>query len=182
MRLFIAAELPEEVLDALVETQAALRDTVRGRYTAPDSLHLTLAFLGEVSAARLDEVASALERGCAGHGPVEVQRDGDPLVFLGALGSFGRRRSAVLWQGLTGGPELASLAADVRGALEDAGFAFDEKPFLAHITLMRAADLSRGELPMPGMARGMLDTVTLFKSDLSGARPSYEPLHVVSLA
>ena len=174
MRLFIAAELPEEVLDALVETQAALRDTVRGRYTAPDSLHLTLAFLGEVSAARLDEVASALERGCAGHGPVEVR--------LGALGSFGRRRSAVLWQGLTGGPELASLAADVRGALEAAGFAFDEKPFLAHITLMRAADLSRGELPMPGMARGMLDTVTLFKSDLSGARPSYEPLHVVSLA
>ena len=174
MRLFIAAELPEEVLDALVETQAALRDTVRGRYTAPDSLHLTLAFLGEVPAARLDEVASALERGCAGHGPVEVR--------LGALGSFGRRRSAVLWQGLTGGPELASLAADVRGALEDAGLTFDEKPFLAHITLMRAADLSRGELPMPGMARGMLDTVTLFKSDLSGARPIYEPLHVVSLA
>ena len=46
MRLFIAAELPENLLEALAETSARLRDTVKGRYVAPDSFHLTLAFLG----------------------------------------------------------------------------------------------------------------------------------------
>ena len=173
MRLFVAAELPEAVLDALVETQAALRDAVRGRYVAPDSLHLTLTFLGEVPAARVDEVASALERACAGQAPFEVH--------LGPLGSFGRSRSAVLWQSVEGGSALSLLAASVRRELADASFTFDEKPFLAHVTLMRAADLTRGELPMPQMARGVLDTVTLFKSDLSGPRPVYEPLHTVTL-
>ena len=173
MRLFVAAELPEAVLDALVETQAALRDAVRGRYVAPDSLHLTLTFLGEVPAARVDEVASALERACAGQAPFEVH--------LGTLGSFGRRRSAVLWQSVEGGTALPALASNVRRELADASFTFDEKPFLAHVTLMRAADLTRGELPMPQMARGVLDTVTLFKSDLSGPRPVNEPLHTVTL-
>ncbi|MBR2682422.1 MAG: RNA 2',3'-cyclic phosphodiesterase [Atopobiaceae bacterium] len=173
MRLFVAAELPEELLDALAETSAALRDTVRGRYVAPDSLHVTLAFLGEVEGARLPEAEDALVRACDGHEAFEVT--------LGELGSFGRPRSATLWQAINGGEALPSLAADVRTALDDAGFSYDAKPFRAHITLMRAAMLSDAVLPMPFMARGIMDTVTLFKSDLSGPRPVYTPLARVSL-
>ena len=174
MRLFVAAELPEELLDALAETSAALRDTVRGRYVAPDSLHVTLAFLGEVEGARLPEVEEALVRACAGHEAFEVT--------LGELGSFGRPRSATLWQAINGGEALPSLAADVRSALDAARIPYDAKPFRAHVTLMRAARLSDAVLPMPFMARGTMDTVVLFKSDLSGPRPVYTPLVRVPLA
>ena len=64
MRLFIAAELPENLLEALAETSARLRDTVKGRYVAPDSFHLTLAFLGEVEANRIDAAARAIDDAC----------------------------------------------------------------------------------------------------------------------
>ncbi len=168
MRLFVAMELPEELLEALSETSAALRDSVRGRYVAPDRFHVTLAFLGEVEGSRLPALVEALDEACQYHEPI-------PLA-LGELGSFGRRRSAVLWQAVDGGEALPSLAADVRAALRRAGFAFDEKPLVPHVTLMRAADLAGGILPSPALAGGTAGTVTLFSSDLSGAHPVYTPL------
>lgn len=172
MRLFVAAELPDEMREALAETSAALRDAVRGRYVAPDSFHLTLAFLGEVPGSAVPQVADALEEGCRGHAPIEAE--------LSALGSFGKARSAVLWQAVQGAG-LSELAGDVRTALKAAGFTYDEKGFLPHVTLMRAADVTRGALPMASLACGTIDTVTLFKSDLSGARPAYTALQRVAL-
>ena len=174
MRLFVAAELSEPLLEALAETQAALRDCVRGRYVAPDSFHVTLAFLGNVDAARIDELAEAILRACDGHAPVSAA--------TAELGSFGRRKAATLWQKIDGGAALPALAADLRSQLTSAGFAFDEKTFLAHVTLMRHADLTAGLLPMPVCAVGSLSTVTLFRSDLSGPAPRYEPLERIVLA
>lgn len=175
MRLFIAAELPEELMEALAETSADLRECVHGRYVGTDSLHVTLAFLGDVEAARVPAIEAALEEACAGHEAFEAR--------LAELGSFGRRAEATLWQGFdtAGQAGLAALARDVRTALEARGFTFDAKPFRAHVTLMRQANLTRGTLPMAHTASGTVGTVTLFKSDLSGKRPVYTPLCSVEL-
>ena len=175
MRLFIAAELPENLIEALAETSADLRGSVKGRYVCPNLLHVTLAFLGDVEATRIPEIEAALEEACEGHGPFEVS--------LGELGHFGRRFDAVLWQGFdtAGTQAFAELARDVREALSARGFAFDAKKFSPHVTLMRSADVSRGVLPMPCIAAGTVDTVTLFKSDLSGKHPVYTPLASVTL-
>ena len=173
MRLFVAAELPECLVEELAETSALLRGTLRGRYVAPDSLHVTLAFLGEVPGSRLEEVEAAVARACEGRARAEVS--------LGPLGSFGRRRSATLWQSVESDGALEALAGAVRSELRNSGFSFDEKGFLAHVPLMRAVDLSSGELPMPHVASAAIDTVTLFSSDLSGGRPRYESLFSVVL-
>ncbi len=173
MRLFVAADLPDSVLDALVETQAALRECVAGRYVAPDSLHVTLAFLGSVEASRIPVLADALEEACAGLTPFDVTTAG--------LGSFGRRAQTTLWQGFTASDEFVHLAKCVRRELADRGFSFDSKTFLPHVTLMRKADIRSGVLPMPSIASGTISTVTLFKSDLSGPFPVYEPLHRTEL-
>jgi 2'-5' RNA ligase len=174
VRLFIAAELPVEVREALAETSASLRDAVRGRYVGSDLFHVTLAFLGEVPSARIGEIEALLAEATRGHAPFEVT--------LGPLGSFGRARRAVLWQGFERGRDgLDALAADVRASLAEAGFAFDGKGFLPHVTLMREANLTGGSLPVPVVESGTLDTVTLFSSDLSGPRPRYEALARVAL-
>lgn len=174
MRLFIAAELPESVIDALAETSARLRDTIRGRYVASDSFHITLAFLGDVNTSRIDAAADAIEAACQGFEAFEVA--------LGPLGSFGKRSTATLWQGFAEQGSLPDLATSVRDELKARGFSFDEKAFKAHITLMRKADLASGTLPMPATSRGVIERVTLFRSDLSGSRPLYEPLHSIELA
>ncbi len=173
MRLFIATELPGEVAEALAETSAMLRGCMRGRYVAPDSFHVTLAFLGDVETARVDDAIDALEEGCRGAQPINVS--------LGELGSFGRRSKATLWQGFREASQLQDLAQSVRTALRQRDLPYDDKPFRAHVTLMRAADLSKGALPSPALAEGRIDHITLFKSDLSGPRPVYEALHTVKL-
>ncbi len=160
MRLFIAAELPERLVEELSETSALLRERVRGRYVAPDRFHVTLAFLGETDAACVDALADLIEEACAAVLPVDVA--------LGALGSFGRRAHATLWQAVESDGALETLAAAIRSRLARDGFAFDEKGFRAHVTLMRSADLTASELPMPSAASGTIERVTLFKSDPPG--------------
>ena len=174
MRLFVAAEIPDGCYDALCETSAALRTFVRGRYVGPDLFHVTLAFLGEVSAARLGEVAYLMRKGCAEVAPFHTT--------LGGLGTFGRASSADLWQGFAEGrDEWDALAQGVRAALRDGGFDIDEKGFIPHVTLMRRADVAHGVLPMPCVDGGVVSSVALFSSDLSGDRPRYEALERVEL-
>ena len=173
MRLFIAAELPDTMLDALAETSASLRSSVQGRYVGSDLFHATLAFLGNVEASRVAEIEELLADACSGHAPFETT--------LGALGSFGRKSRATLWQGFAETGEFKALARDVQEALRSAGFDFDRKGFIPHITLMRNADLAAGILPMPAVATGTIDTVTLFSSDLTGPRPVYEALASITL-
>ncbi|MDO5117996.1 MAG: RNA 2',3'-cyclic phosphodiesterase [Eggerthellaceae bacterium] len=173
MRLFIAAELPDSIREALAETSAVLRDCVHGRFVASDSFHVTLAFLGEVPGARIPELQDALDVACASHRAFSAQ--------LSELGCFGKRTKATLWQGFQDQAPFASLATDVRSQLTRIGFEFDAKPFRPHITLMRAADLSSGVLPACCQAEGTISYITLFSSDLSGKRPIYTALHSVSL-
>lgn len=174
MRLFIAAELPENLIETLSETSAVLRERVRGRYVGPDLFHVTLAFLGEVDAGRVDGAATAMEQALDGHTRF--------TATLAELGSFGSRGAATLWQGFdeASAEAFSALARDVRAALSVHGLPFDDKAFRPHVTLMRACDLSRGTLPSPLTATGVVDTVTLFKSDLTGARPVYTPLAKIS--
>ena len=175
MRLFVAAELPDEMAEAACETIASLRDCVRGRFVPPENLHVTLAFLGEVAAPLVDDAAAAVERAASGVGAVPAR--------LGELGAFGHGRRVTLWQAVESAGALEGLAAGVRAALRDEGFSFDEKPFLPHVTLVRAADLSRGpSLAAPATASGDISRVTLFRSQLRGDEPPrYEPLATFGL-
>ena len=174
MRLFVAAELPERMIEALSETSAALRDAVHGRFVSPDRFHVTLAFLGEVPARDVERISGAVERACLGHSPF--------AATLGELGTFGRGRKVALWQGFSRGNDVwVELARDVRGALEAEGQTFDGRRIVPHVTLMYRAQILTSELPMPCVVEDVIHTVTLFSSDLSGDVPRYEPLARVEL-
>lgn len=173
MRVFIAADLPENLMDALAETQAELRESVNGRYCAPDSFHVTLAFLGNVPAQRLPQIEQCLRDGCARHRAFEAR--------LGELGFFGKRADATLWQGFADPRPFNDLARDVRAELEAAGISFDTKKPKAHITLMRRANLEQGTLPMPQVERGVVSSATVFQSELTPEGAIYTPLFTCDL-
>lgn len=136
MRLFVAAEVPAEIGDALGALQHELRAALPGvRWSPVRNVHLTLRFLGEVDETRVGDVAAAVAGAAAAHAPLSLA--------LSAPGVFPSLRAPrVLWVGLGGEVDaLRALAADVESALRAAGFGAADKPFAPHITL--------GRMPQP---------------------------------
>jgi RNA 2',3'-cyclic 3'-phosphodiesterase len=133
MRAFVAIDLADDVRAALAREQARLKAACAHnrdiRWTRPEGLHLTLKFLGAVERERAASVIAALQAL-------------DPFdAFKAEVMGFGffpdARRPRVLWVGLEAPAALSELAARVETALENLGFARENRPFKPHLTLAR---------------------------------------------
>jgi len=131
MRLFIALDID----DAIREKIARFMDGVRGfapdaRWARPESLHVTLKFIGEKPEPVVEQIKQALET---------IRESAVEMDFQG----FGFFPSAtaprVFWIGLKAGPRLAALAATVDEAVSALGIAREHHAFSPHLTLARGA-------------------------------------------
>lgn len=133
-RTFVALPLSstlKQELQALQTTLMRQCPPQSVRWVAPEGMHLTLFFLGEVETRRLPEIKNALE---------QVARAGLGCTCrVGGLGAFPNlRRPRVVWVGLeeaTG--TLRALQEAVNAALEGLGFTPEEREFKPHLTLGR---------------------------------------------
>ncbi len=125
MRIFIAIRLTEAFKASIMDAQEGLREQgVRGNFTRPENLHLTLAFIGETD--RIDDIKAAVAS-------VKL----DPFVITtGQLGCF-NGRSRVLWMGIQGKEKVKALALRLRKALDERDIDHSHGPFQPHITLVR---------------------------------------------
>jgi 2'-5' RNA ligase len=128
MRLFVGLALPPSLTERLAPMMTGLPGA---RWVAPESLHLTLRFIGEVDehqAAILDEALTQIKRP-----PFDMQVSG--------CGIFAQRRGPeAVWIGVTATPPLTDLQAAVERAAVRAGLAPEERRFRPHITLARLKD------------------------------------------
>jgi 2'-5' RNA ligase len=151
------------------------------RWVRPEGIHLTLKFLGQVPARRLEAITGALARA--------VQEPFRLSVRLGRLGSFGGSTGLrVVWVGLEGEVEaLARLAARVEGALEPLGFPGERRPFAAHLTLARVKEAVSPQdrrslfelvrsLELPPLPGATLEAVSLMQSTLEPGGARYQCL------
>jgi RNA 2',3'-cyclic 3'-phosphodiesterase len=100
-------------------------------WTRPSNIHLTLKFLGGVTASRLERVKDAVERAAKGVKPFEIEVNG--------TGCFPSPRSPrVLWVGITRVPEdLQSLYEKLEDQLSGVGFEREKRKFSPHLTIGR---------------------------------------------
>src|SRR6266699_1682394 len=129
MRVFIAVELPNEIRQSLADVQRALRSlTNSSRWVAPESIHITLKFLGEVPDQRIGDIHSAI-----------TGLTWKPFnVTVRGVGFFpGTRSPRVLWAGMEA-PTMQALAEQLDARMERLGFEKEKRAFRAHITLARA--------------------------------------------
>jgi 2'-5' RNA ligase len=114
---------------------AELDPHLRGvRWLAPEQMHLTLSFLGDVS----EEVAEALTKNL---GAIDWKAFFLPLCGLGTFP--GKGRPNILWIGVgTGHPHLFQLHKRVQEAAIRAGLELDLRSFHPHVTLARCRDVS----------------------------------------
>jgi 2'-5' RNA ligase len=173
LRLFVAIELPDDVLRALAEIQHGMqRDPAlaRLRWVRPEGIHLTLKFLGETPATKQAAIEQAMARGVDGISSF--------TLHLGRLGKFGGRTSPrVVWVDVGGHVEaLQRLQAAVERELATAGFPPESRGFSPHLTLARIPPEHAREVAGPlalaiktAHPRGTdmhVDAVSLMKSDL----------------
>jgi 2'-5' RNA ligase len=131
--MFVAVVPPVDVVEAIDEFLEPRREADPAlRWTEPYQWHLTLAFLPEVGARSLDDLAERLTRAAA--------RRTSFSVTLAGSGAFPDPAHArVLWLGATSDPgsALGHLATGVRAAANKAGALVEGGRFRGHLTLAR---------------------------------------------
>lgn len=133
LRLFIAVELPEDVLRLVSDAMRMLRrQQITGiRLVREEGVHLTLRFLGNVPEHQVQSVLDAMSTAAAGIHPFVLQ-----ICGAGAFPNL--RVPRVLWLGVQGDMEpLLRLHGRLEEALEACGFPREPRAFTAHLTLGR---------------------------------------------
>lgn len=138
IRTFVAVPVPLEVTRPLATFAREVGpEAGRIRWVDPESMHLTLFFLGDVEGDRVPSIEEALERASAGVRPFTARLDG-----VGAFPDLDRPR--VIWVGISeGAQQLEELKKAVDEVLEPLGFEPDRRPFHPHLTLGRVKQAGR---------------------------------------
>ncbi|MDA0662460.1 MAG: RNA 2',3'-cyclic phosphodiesterase [Proteobacteria bacterium] len=125
IRLFAALALPDDLRARLAGMQGRIDGA---RWVAPENMHITLRFIGEVSEAVAGDIVEALE---------DLRCPGFPVTLTGA-GRFGSGdRTRAIWVGVERTPEIVGLHARIDRALIRIGLAPEGRKYIPHMTLAR---------------------------------------------
>ena len=171
LRLFIALSPPDEIRQDLEHLAGGVPGA---RWVAPESLHITLRFLGAMDETRAADIDEALQT---------VRAEGVSVTLRGA-GLFVRQgRPHSLWIGVDPDPALLHLRRRIDAALARAGETPERRAFAPHLTLARLsqdASLPKAQAFVAGhnLYRAQFDAAEflLFSSRPSKSGQVYTPL------
>lgn len=138
IRTFIAIELSKEIRQGLGALQEKLKKSNADvRWVKPDSSHLTLKFLGNISTSLVEPIKEVLDG---------IARETAPFqIALSKIGAFPIPRRAqeidyprVIWVGLEEEKnEVSEIREKLEERLEKIGLEKETRPFHPHLTLGR---------------------------------------------
>jgi 2'-5' RNA ligase len=182
VRSFVAVDLSPDALVTLLDASSEIRRIAPGwareKWVAPENLHLTLQFLGDLEPGAVQALTAALSTAVAGHRAFSLR-----VAGLAAVPS--RRRASIVWADLADEPTgaCAALASAVSETAADFGVICEDRPFKPHVTLVRA----RRARSLPAEALTSADALvknasvsmsvpfaTLYASTLTPTGPVYE--------
>jgi RNA 2',3'-cyclic 3'-phosphodiesterase len=189
LRAFIALEIPAGIQQAIARETAGIRQALPARlvrWVAPQNIHLTLQFLGDVALQELEQLATGLKN--------EIARQVTFEVRVSGIGAFPNpRRARVLWVGLEAPMALPALYQAVAQITTQLGHVPEERGFSPHVTIARVdrqaaasdltlihAALERSSLGFVGQF--LVDSIKIFKSDLRPPGPIYTCQYSLPLA
>lgn len=187
LRLFIAVELDlDEVLGNLQKQMQAFDRDRAIRWTAIDSIHLTLKFLGETYADRQAGITAAMAEAAQGHKPFGLALEG--------AGCFpNTRKPRIVWAGLGGEVKaLHALRDAVERTVSPLGYPTEARPFSPHLTLGRARQEASAaalaalgaqieKLDVGKLAAWQVEGISLMRSELKSSGAVYTQLAYAAL-
>jgi RNA 2',3'-cyclic 3'-phosphodiesterase len=146
------------------------------RFIAPETVHLTLRFLGDTTD---DAVAGLSPKLAAAAGACPAAP-----VRIAGIGTFPERGAPrVLWLGIEVPARVLALQRECESAAVACGFAPEPRPFRSHVTLGRWRDRARRpDLPPVDLGTVILDSLVLYKSQLAPKGAIHTPVEVWRLA
>jgi 2'-5' RNA ligase len=145
-RLFFALWPAPEVQRALGDVAVRAQRECGGRAVPSGNIHLTLVFLGDLPRDRV----TALETLASSVRGRRFEWSVDRLEYW--------RHNRILWAGSDACPEaLQALVEQVQGALAGAGYRFDRRPYVPHVTLLRDARGAPEDSRCPAVAWSVED-------------------------
>jgi 2'-5' RNA ligase len=176
IRAFVAVELDAGVRSRIASLIAELRATIPGvRWVRPDSLHVTVRFLGYAAPPALVRLQGPLAEAATRCPSADV-----PVRRLGLFPDRGSPR--VLWLGMEVPASVTTLQTECEKAAVAAGFPPEPRAFRPHLTLGRWVSAERRP-PLPPIDLGMarLERLVLFRSELRRGGSVYTPLAAFAL-
>jgi RNA 2',3'-cyclic 3'-phosphodiesterase len=178
-RTFIAVAASPEVRQSARKLADLLRPAAGDvKWVAPDNLHWTLQFLGEVDILETHAVCSAVSAAAA-----EVEAFDLECRGAGAFPAPDRPRT--LWIGAGAGAQaMVALHAAIQKKLDRLGYRGEHRRFVPHLTLGRAGrnapprSLIRELSSLAEYDAGtmLVEEVSVYSSQLGPDGPTYEPL------
>jgi len=173
IRCFVAVDLPEGMREDIRRIQEHIA-TNGLRLVRPELVHVTLKFLGDVPAEKVDRIAEALRD--IKVPPFSAQIKG--------MGVFPGRSIRVVWLGLEG--DFSRLYQQVEQSMSALGFERESRGFSPHLTLGRVGhpntEMNRQLAPKIAALSGTnlgsftVDHFALKKSTLTQGGPIYDDL------
>lgn len=191
IRSFIAIELSNEARAALTDLQRRLKAIASAntvRWITPERLHLTLHFLGDLTANDVATVSELLQSAGSAYQPFDLT--------LAGLGCFPKmQRPRIVWVGISGDTvRLVKLHQELGQKLKVINFTPEARPYSPHLTIGRVKqDLPQRQLLQLGQALaqeqaqvGQLASlpvtgISLMKSELKPTGAVYTQLAHASL-
>jgi RNA 2',3'-cyclic 3'-phosphodiesterase len=179
MRVFIAIEIERAIKKALAKLQSEMLtklDIKKGdlKWVEPESMHLTLKFLGEITDQQLVTVCDITKEVAGLHKSFDIE--------IGTVGVFGGNSARVLWVGAGEGDEnLLQLQKDIDERLAEAGWPPENRKFEGHLTLCRIKNVHAGVkvAQLAGQYKDLkfgptpVDTLSILQSELTPKGPLY---------
>jgi 2'-5' RNA ligase len=178
IRTFICIEIPDSIKERIARLQQTLpQQNAKISWVKSSNIHLTVKFLGDVAATRIQTLCSAVERAAGVSRAFEIE--------VGGAGCFpSKRNPRIFWVGLTGVlPVFAQLHGLIDEELAREGFPRDARKFSPHLTIGRVRSPENASL----VAEALITTgfepesfqareVIVMRSDLNPAGSIYSPL------
>ncbi len=161
MRLFFALWPPAKTAHALAQWTQEVMKQAGGSSMRTENIHLTLAFLGEADLAKARDAAQR----------VQGVRHVLPIDHAHYW-----KHNKIVWVGpQMPPPPLGGLVTQLHGALKAHGFVLEDRPFAAHITLLRKAKPPKTLPPLPPV-EWPVNEMLLIRSRTSPKGSTYEPV------
>jgi len=182
-RIFIGLKVEQgENLRDMISAFKKELESDKIKWTYPDNIHITLAFLGDTLDDRISPLTTMLKDQCEGSGKFELTLKG-----AGVFRNMSDPR--ILWTGIEPSERLLQLNVGIINGLKNLDIKIEDRPFNPHLTIGRIKHINDRQTFKSLIEKFQdkilqvvpVNQVTLYESILLQAGPMYKPLAIISL-